>query len=354
MTTKLKSLNITEQEYRDLPNISYSFLSALDRLGPAGAMKEVTPNEAMIFGTMVDNMIDGTFDNKDYYITQSIDIGEKIKPAIDVLLLNIENKMGGLKLSNIDSDLSKYVDSLVYVLNNNDIDYYKKRTAESRAASIIKDTGAIAYFKAQIESFGKTIITFEMLSDAKECTNILKANEFTKNIFDDNLPDIDTFYQFKYKWDSNGLQFKGMLDRLIIDHKNKLIKPYDLKTGGKSVLDFESSFYGYRYDIQALLYKAICMKIRDESYPDYKVDNFRFVYISRYEKVPLIWEVTDQILKYAALGYIRKGKKVKGVKELVEDYRWYLANSFNVNFPEKVYENKGVLEIPTHGIMPLE
>lgn len=348
MKAKIKSLDITEKEYRDLPNVSYSFLSALDRLGPAKALKEVEPTEPMIFGTMVDSMMDGTFDNNDYYITSHVDIGEKIKPAIDKLVEIVSNR------TEYSHNLSDYLTDMTEILKNYHIDYYLKRTPESRATSILKDKGAVSYFKNSLLGMGKTIISFEMYNDAKECKNILLSNEFTKSIFDDNVPGVDAFYQFKYKWNSKGLQFKGMLDRLLIDHNNKLIKPYDLKTGGKSVLDFEQSFFGYRYDIQALLYKAICMHIRDEHYPDYKVDNFRFVYIGRYEKSPLIWEVTNELLSYAAYGYVRKGKKVKGVKELVKDYKWYLANSFNVSFPEEVYNNNGVVDIPIHGIKSLK
>lgn len=347
---KIKGLDVTEQEYRQLNCLSYSLLSSLDREGPIKAVQETEPTEPMVFGTMVDQMMDGSFRMKNYYIAQNIDIGEKIKPAIDLLLLDIESRMGEISSSDVDSDLSNYSDTLIYVLNNNDIDYYKKRTAESRAASIMKDAGAIAYFKTAIESSGKTVITHEMLADATECKNILKSHEFTKDIFKKNIEGCDAYYQFKYKWKTADAFFKGMIDRLIIDHNNKKIKPFDLKTGGKPAMNFENSFFFYRYDIQAALYYVICKLIQKEYYPDYEIDNFKFIYISRYEKQPLIWETPFGFLSKVFHGYTKNGRKYKGIKQLIDDYKWYESNSFKVVYPEEVYNNKGVLTISVDNV----
>lgn len=341
------SLNITEKEYRSLTSLSYSFLSALSRLRPKGAIKESDISEPMVFGTMVDSMMDNTFNKNDYYISSSIDIGEKIKPAIDLLLNTLKDTV------NPDSDLSKYSLEMITILEKNNIDYYSNRTNLSRMTTLLKDAGAIAYFKSMIESNGKVVITQEMYNDAQICKNILKTHEFTKHIFND-VENEEAFYQFKHKWIDDGIEYKGMIDRLIINHKDKVIKPYDLKTGSGYGMEFEKSFYQYRYDIQAVLYFIICKMIRDTYYPDYTIDTFKFVFIGRFEKLPIIWEVPMKHLQLTINGYLRNGKKYQGIKELIREYEFHHNSGFNINYSKDVYENKGVIKLPMFSINELK
>lgn len=338
-------LNILEKEYRELNDVSYSFLSKLDREGPKNIKNKIDPTEPMIFGTMVDEMMDGSFKRDNYYISEGNEIGEKIKPAID-LLLNIIR-------GNQSSNLNSFQAELVGILQTNNIDYHVKRTALSRASSIIKDKNASAYFKAMIESKGKIIITQSMYDDAQLCRNILKTHKFTKHLFG-KVKNEEGFYQVKYKWEENGIGFKGMLDRLIINHENKTIKPFDLKTGGKNALNFQESFYKYRYDIQGVMYYIICKKIRDQHYPGYTIDNFKFIYIGRYEKQPLVWEMPKKHMELTVKGYERHGRKVKGIKELLMEYKWHSKNNFKLIFSENVYKNNGIIKIPMIGINELK
>lgn len=340
MKLEAVQLNITEKEYRDLPSISYSMLSAISRLGPSALKSKESTSEAMMFGTMVDSMIDGSFKRDDYYFAKTVDIGEKIKPAIDILLNRLENIEG-----DFNSDLTNYEYLMTSILKNNYIDYYLKRTPESRASSIIKDKGAQEYFKFKIEGKDKIIITIDMYEDALQCVNILRTHKFTKKIFSNKLK--EAYYQFKYQWSEKGTSFKGMIDRLIIDHENKIIKPYDLKTGSKSLYSFTDSFYKYRYDIQAVMYYVICKLIRDEHYPDYEVDTFKFIYIGRFEKLPIIWEVPKTHHSKTILGFSRNNKDYKGIKQLMEEYEFYVKNPESLEYSKEVYDNEGTLTLDT-------
>lgn len=340
---KLKNLglSITEKEYRDLDNVSYSFLSALDRLGPEGALRKVEPTESMIFGTIVDSKIDGSFKICDYHVMRDVQIGDKLKLAIDGLVETLDSfpeKFEDLK------------DSLIHFLENNQIDYYIKKTSEWRATKIITDPIAVKYYNNIKLGVGKTIVTQNMLMDSDSCVTILKNHQFTKDLFNDNVEGQESIYQFKYKFKYKGIEIKGMLDRLIIDHTNKLIKPYDLKTGSKSALNFENSFYYWRYDIQAFLYLGICNHLIENYYPGYKFDEFKFIYIGRYEKKPLIWSVPMKHIIATGKGYSKDNKSYKGVNELIEDYKWYLKNNFTVSYPEKVYKSNGELKIDVTAI----
>lgn len=333
-------LNISEQQYRDLDEISYSYLSSLDRLGPEGAGKKIDPTESMIFGTLVDSKMDNSFNMNEYHIMRDVQVGEKLKLAVDILFE---------KLDVYPETLEECEEQLKIVLIQNTVDYYAKKAPEWRSAKICKDPMAVKYYSELVKGQGKTIVSGRMLQDADACCTILRTNEFTKDIFRE-IEGEEAVYQFKYKFKYNGIIIKGMLDRLIVDHKNKTIRPYDLKTGGKPALQFEKSFYYWRYDIQAFLYLGICNELVNNHFPGYKFDNFKFIYINRYDKKPLIWTVPFKHIVATGKGYIKDGVSYKGVDDLISDYQWYLKNNFNVHYPEQVYKDNGQIEISTNGL----
>lgn len=343
---KLKDigLQMTEQDYRNLEHLSYSVLSGMDREGPKSVGQEVKMSEAMLFGTMVDNMVEGTFDIKDYHLTNGVDIGDGLRLAVEALHDHTQFS----SVSN-SSDIADWKDKLIEVLEANDIDYYKKKAADWVANKIVKDVGAAAYFKDLYLGLGKTIITPTFLNNVTETYNVLKNHEFTKHLFED-VEGQEAVYQFKYVTTINGYKFKGMLDRLIIDHDKKTITPYDLKTGGKSSAEFENSFFYWRYDLQALAYSVICINMMKVHYPDYILLPFKFIYVGRYENKPLVWVTNPKMHEASWKGFTRNGKKYKGLVELLADYDWYQSNSFKVDYPEKTYLNSGEVSIDTDSI----
>lgn len=328
------SLPITEEEYRELPNPSYSFLSAIDRLGPKKALESVDPTVPMIFGTIVDSKMDNSFDESKYYVINNIQIGEKLQNVVDALFSSLTAPI---------KTLGAAVGQLKTLLESTHIDYYANKDAQWRANKVCKDPVAIAYYNELVKSDGKTIIDDRMIDDANSCQKILETHRFTKEIFNDNHDDC--MYQFKYIYEYKGVKIKVMLDRIIVDYENKVIKPFDLKTGSKSSIDFLSSFYKYRYDFQGFLYLGAVNDLIRNHFKGYRFEPFRFVYIGRYEKKPLIWEMNFSHLDSTRKGFTREGKKYRGIDEIIKDFIWYKKNNFQVEYPEKVYKNEGVIQI---------
>lgn len=348
MIKKLKDvgLNITEQEYRDLDLLSYSVMSALDRDGPSSYGKTLEMTDAMLHGSIVDSMIDGSFNKEDYYISRNIEIGDGLKTAIDSYW-EYQQYMSDFQ----STDLSEHVSRMTKHLEQNDVDYYAKKSADWVAKKICADKIAQSYYKHLTLSFGKTLVTANFMDNCIKATNILKTHEFTKRIFGEPRYHEDAAYQFKFKFTVKNHEFKGMLDRIIIDHNKKTISPYDLKTGSKSALGFENSFFHWRYDLQALLYHIICLRLVEYYYKDYTVNDFKFIYIGRYENKPLIWRTTLTHLNGALYGFTRNNKSYKGLLDLIKDFEWYKRNQFRVEYPEKVYKNFGELTINKDNII---
>lgn len=81
----------------------------------------------------------------------------------------------------------------------------------------------------------------------------------------------------------------------MVDHKNKVIYPCDLKTSFKPEWKFYKSFIEWNYWIQAQLYWYIIRQNldKDEFYRDYRLLDYRFIVISRNSRKPLVWTYTD-------------------------------------------------------------
>ena len=334
------SLPITELEYRNIPDISYSLLSSVYRNGYKSLTEEFTPNISTIFGVLTESLLFGSYDKNDYYILpDDISITDKVKGAADIIFPYLLNN--GLT----NDDLSVYEREIVSLFENVDIDYYKNRTSESRANTIINEISG--YWKHFVKSIGKIVISQETLDRATKTVETLRNHQFTFDIFNINpFQNVEKISQFKYRYLLHGHEIKVMLDWLVIDHDNKIIKPYDLKTGSKLVEDFEQSFFYWRYDIQAFLYSIAVRQLADKYYPDYTIEPFKFVYISRFDSFkPLVWKITNKLIRGAYKGYLRDGKYYKGVLELISEYNWYVENQDNVYYSKDVYDNSGELSI---------
>lgn len=77
-----------------------------------------------------------------------------------------------------------------------------------------------------------------------------------------------------------------------------------------------------------LYQKALEKVIEDLKLKNYKILPFEFLYISKFEKVPVIYQSTKKWLERAKNGFITNlGYKYKGVGELLNEINWHFENN---------------------------
>ena len=198
------------------------------------------------------------------------------------------------------------------------------------------------YIRESIEAKGKIIISQDTLDAAEHCANVLKNHEYTKDYFIET-EDIEILFQPSIVYKFRGTQGKARLDLVIIDHKNKIIKPFDIKTGSELPTKFMNSFYKFKYYLQVISYLLALQSITEtiDEFKNYKIDTFKFLYISKkLPDVPCEFEVPENILNSFVDGWDNN----TGFMELVENYKYATENQiFNVE--RKVIEKKGKLKI---------
>lgn len=285
---KLKDISwdVTEEEYRADPALSYSTLAKYERGGFNNIehLFDKLETASLTFGSAVDAIITGgqeEFDSR-FMIAEFPSVPDSIVTIVKELFqwCSSTNKT----LESIKDDFVIKIASKYNYQNN-----WKPETR----AKVIKEKGS-EYYNLMYVAGDRIILDTNTYQDVCNAVKVLKESEATKFYFAmDNPfePDIERFYQLKFKGEFDGIDYRCMSDLLIVNHKEKWIKPCDLKTSSHTEWDFYKSFIQWRYDIQARLYWAIIRQNmdKDEYFKDFKLLDYDFIVVNRKTLTPLVW-----------------------------------------------------------------
>jgi len=195
-----------------------------------------------------------------------------------------------------------------------------------------------------------TVITTEDVTNAERIVNELRTNSITAdvvNLLNSARYTVHNQFQIEgYSVDSH--LFKSMLDKMIIDHSEKKIWIYDLKCTW-SVENFLEEYYLYRRAyIQAYLYFHAVKSLTIDSQSEvsgYDVQYPRFIVCDSTNYFsPLIYTTDQSDMLNAYHGFEHKGRKYPGVKQIIEDLKWALANDV-WNISRENYINNGIVNL---------
>lgn len=147
----------------------------------------------------------------------------------------------------------------------------------------------------------------------------------------DGVNGFVAFSQLAIFWSMMGIDCKALLDRCLIDKKNKIIRFYDLKFSGKSIGFFENSIRQYRYYRQLSYYWEGLQII----FPKFEVQG-------RIVAATPKWGGECRVLDLE-MRWIEEG--LKEIEELITRYVWHKKNN-KFGFRRAYYENNGIEVVP--------
>lgn len=271
--------------------------------------------------------------------------------STDFMVVNAKRPFGLMAsfIDNLPPFLEKDSDTSLYQIA------YDKSGYKMRIEKVIEkfwDSEEFSdyYILTRQVSKGTTILSNEEYDTVLKCVELIKSNKFLSDYFrtaeeTDGL--VETHYQVPILFNILDTDCKALLDLVVIDHEGKTISPIDLKTTGRSVLDFSGSFLLYGYYRQAAFY-TYALQSENSPYKElleqgYKIEPFRFIVVEtkKSSSMPaLLYEVTPEVLELGRSGGIVKNKKYKGYLELLEDYKWHFSTN-QWDMSRELYENKG-------------
>jgi len=194
-----------------------------------------------------------------------------------------------------------------------------------------------------------TVVTTEDVSNAEKIVEELRNNPVTKDVV--NLvssPRYTVYNQLQVEeYVLDGLEFKSMMDKVVVDHDVKTVQVYDLKCTW-SVENFLEEYYLYRRAyIQALLYYKAALHFMNntEEIRGYRVESPRFIVCDSTNYYnPLIYTLSDKHLEDAYNGFTHKNREYTGVATLIKDLKWALENNiWNISRENSI--NNGLVNI---------
>lgn len=226
---------------------------------------------------------------------------------------------------------------------------YSGKTEEKALEDFEKK--ALSYYDFLIENADKVVVDESLINKAKKVGNLLKDDEFTADLFNDDDANIENFPKFVIEWkyttkSGKVIDCKSEVDLIKVDHKNKIIYPKDLKTTYDNE-NFEYTYLKFRYDLQAAFYTlAIKYWANEEGLNEYIVKPFEFIVgdTSANNRRPVRYQLDIKDV-YAGLdGFTLRGNEYKGIHQLIEDISW-AEDTDNWNVSKQVIDAKGILKL---------
>lgn len=293
------SLDITEEEYRQDPALSYSTLAKYERegFGKIDSLFDKVESPSLLLGSLVDCRITGTEEefNERFMIADFPVISDSVISIIKHLF-----EMYGGSYRSINDIPNDNVLAIIQEHN------YQSNWKPDTRVKVIKEKG-VEYYSLLFLAGNRTIVDTETNDLANNMVEVLKNCPATIEYFapDNPFDNIKRYYQLKFKANLNGSDYRCMCDLLVVDYTLKKIYPIDLKTSFKHEYEFYKSFIDWSYQIQARLYWRIIRANmdRDEYFKDFELDDYRFIVVSR-DLHPLVWRFNDT----QTVGELRYGR----------------------------------------------
>ena len=274
----------------------------------------------------------------------------RIGSAVDYILTGDDsfyNAYRVIQYSRPSAMMGDFVDHLIDILKNVDIaeiavddwlnyymEAYSKTGYKTKLETVIKNFESKdevqGYFNEQLVIDDRISISSEEDRMVSNIVLSLQSSDLTKKWIVDmpNDPEIDVFDQLEIEWRYRGYDAVSHLDKVLVNHKAKMIHPMDLKTTGKSIYSFPQSVLKYGYFRQAAFYMRALesWKLKHDRIKDYKIDNFRFMVAETHcYSPPMVYKCTDNdIIVGLHGGYLHSSSKyIKGVCDLIQDLKWH-------------------------------
>jgi hypothetical protein len=201
-----------------------------------------------------------------------------------------------------------------------------------------------------VRSKNLTVVNTMEISIAEKIVEKLKTNSTTAPIVNlVNSSRYEVIDQMQVEgYTIDGHKFKSMLDKVVIDHNERTIQPYDLKCTW-NVENFYEEYYLYRRAyIQAYLYYYAMLHIASDpesEYYGYKVNFLQFIVCdSTNYYQPLIYTLNIDDMMDAYNGFVHKGRTYPGVQELIAALTWCVTtNTWDIS--HKNYLSNGIVNI---------
>ncbi len=222
-----------------------------------------------------------------------------------------------------------------------------------KAKKLAEELEAYIKYLKKSSKVDKTLINRKTKEIIESGLESLKMHKLAHSLLSDDEillnPDVDAYNELEILWDyprkynNTVIHCKSMLDRIIVDHKNKTIKLVDIKTIS-NMPNRKNSIYDLKYYRQLTFYWLAIKSWFDQKYTDKNSDEYDalsyiiFVGTSEPYECRVIKVDKEVVLR-----------SLKDVDEIVMQIGWHL-DSGEWDYPYYYYETDGFETFTEHDL----
>jgi hypothetical protein len=303
--------------YRERPELSQSSLKKLLQHPSEFKYKKKKSSEALSIGSGVDCLLltpDLFF--KEYFVGDAPAPPEAIRNILNQLYTNMN--ILNVPVS-VDEEIIKIARGMSYRMSNSD------------EVVLNKVNEHFHYYRFLVESKGRKVISpadYELWTKVVE---YVEQDSLWKQFVTDRSG--ETFNQVEIYWNYNDIALKSLLDVVIVDHKNKIVYPIDLKTTSLPLSGFlrrSGAFYKFDYPFQGAFYTSSLK----EDFKGYTIDPFVFYVVDIVNMTSMVYRCSESLLE----------EHTERWKKSIELYKWH-SEKDQWDYKKEEYESGRVVEV---------
>jgi hypothetical protein len=235
--------------------------------------------------------------DKEFIILPDTFPSDNPKKVLDKLFVKLKSEnpdLASIPLPLILSEPSVH-DMIMELLQEENL-YQSLKTDGQRLDKMLTEKN-ISYLQFLILSGSRTIVDQAMVTFADRAKDAFMARKNVREIMaldDFSTARVKVFNEISIASFPEQYSFglRGIIDNLVIDHDNKVIRINDLKKSSKALNNFQDSIEYYKYWIQAAMYYKLLLSNRETGFSvDYPIE-FRFIVIDPYMHIGVL-KVSD-------------------------------------------------------------
>lgn len=312
--------------------LSYSRISEYDRVGSKSLIERVREDtNATTTGSLINDLLFKQVDMKEKYF-----IKEYANPTSSTL-----------KLANIIVDNYTEIpddEEIVNIIRKNELWSNTKKVEKLK--EYYDKPEFWEYLTLRMTSTDKLVVDPQMLTLGEEIVYVLETHKYSRNFFNGRyrlIPEVS------FEYEEDVFLLRGIVDMIVLDDENKTFRIVDLKTGAKDHTNFNKSVLDWRYYLQEAVYMRASDIIKKQlGVSDYTTLPFQFLYIGLYEKLPVVFEISDVWHNAGLYGFTTgSGYRYKGLIELLNEIKT-LHHHKSYDVPFELFKGEGVLPLSSN------
>lgn len=358
MQLKPRTDLMSEQEYRSLKDrLSYSSIKLFDEdrkkfykefiLGEPSKDKETV---SKIMGSLVHcYLAEQSFYDK-FHMLSAVEPKGQMMLLVDNLYeramksVSINDEGERVLTENFETIFMDAVQATKYDHDMKEINFKGKDM--QKILALFVDSDAEIYYKEKLDAIGKMVVSVSTITKAEQIVEKLRGHSYTHEIANCRTGGkLKVFHELAILYSIAGVEYKSLVDKLIIDDEVKTIQPIDWKTSWDNE-EPDRAYLKFGYYLQGAMYDlAVKYWAKENGYADYTILPMKFIFCDTSGWAdPVVLTLTTDDIERSVRGFKIRGYRYRGLQELMQDIAWH-QESGNWATSKAIFDRGGDMKL---------